>query len=145
MTDLRISTDRGELDVAMIHRYLAEESYWARGLSRAVLDRALAHSMCFGGYLGGDQVAFGRVVTDQATLGYFKDVFVLPAFQGRGYGKALVRAIVTHPDLRDVAFMLGTADAHGLYEPFGFGTHPQPERVMVRAGTFLQTDRRSSR
>jgi GNAT superfamily N-acetyltransferase len=145
VTALRISNERQELDVPMIHRYLAEESYWARGLSRAVLERALAHSLCFGGYLDREQVAFGRVVTDQATIGYLKDVFVLPTFQGRGYGKALVGAMVTHPDLRGVALMLGTEDAHGLYKTFGFVLHPAPERVMVRAGNFLQADPRADR
>ena len=139
VTALRISTDRDELDVPMIHRYLAEESYWARGISRSVVDRALSYSLCFGGYVGSEQIAFARVVTDRATLGYLKDVFVLTRFRGRGHGKALIGAILAHPDLRGVAFMLGTADAHGLYQRFDFGPHPQPERQMIRRGDFLSS------
>jgi len=62
---------------------------------------------------------------------------VLQPFRGRGYGVALVRAIVSHPELQAVTMTLATADAHELYRRFGFGTHSQPERQMIRAGTFL--------
>ena len=68
----------------MIHRFLSTESYWAPGISRAVLEQALAHSLCFGGYLDRAQVAFARVVTDRATFAHLKDVFVLPAFESVG-------------------------------------------------------------
>lgn len=135
---LRISTDPAQLDVGMIHRYLAEESYWARGIAREVLDKALAHSLCFGGYLGKRQVAFARVVTDRATFAYLKDVFVAPDFRGRGYGVAIIQAVMGHPDLRRVAFSLGTEDAHSLYTRFGFGPLPHPDRSMLRPGTHLE-------
>jgi GNAT superfamily N-acetyltransferase len=137
---LRISTERAELDVALIHRWLAEESYWAQNISRATVETAIANSLCFGGFLGARQVAFARVVTDIATFGHLKDVFVLPEFRGKGYGVAMVQAIVDHPDLRRVAMTLGTADAHTLYAKFGFGPAPDPRRTMFRAGTFLEPD-----
>jgi ribosomal protein S18 acetylase RimI-like enzyme len=134
---LRISLDRTELDVARIHQYLSQESYWARGLSRALLDKALKHSLCFGGYLNDVQVAFARVVTDQATFAHLKDIFVFPPYRGRGYGVAIIRAIMAHPDLGDVGFTLATNDAHALYERFGFTRQVGSERVMVRAASFL--------
>lgn len=134
---LRISLDRTELDVARIHQYLSQESYWARGLSRAVLDKALKHSLCFGGYLNDVQVAFARVVTDRATSAHLKDVFVFPPFRGCGYGLAIVRAVMTHPDLGDAGFTLATNDAHGLYERFGFARQSGSETVMVRPASFL--------
>jgi GNAT superfamily N-acetyltransferase len=137
---LRISNDRAELDVALIHRYLAQESYWAQNIALATVETALANSLCFGGYLGARQVAFARVVTDRATFAHLKDVFVLPEFRGKGYGVAIVQAIMDHPDLRRVAMTLGTADAHSLYEKFGFGPHPDPRRPMFRSGTFLDPD-----
>ncbi len=77
MSILEIDTDGTRLDRSLIHRHLSEESYWARGLPRAVLDRALDHSLCFGVYREGAQVAFARVVTDYATFAYLADVFVL--------------------------------------------------------------------
>jgi GNAT superfamily N-acetyltransferase len=134
---LRISEDPSELNVGMIYRFLSTESYWASGISRTVLQRALAHSLCFGGYLDRTQVAFARVVTDRATFAHLKDVFVLPAFRGRGFGTALMKAVMAHSDLRAVAFTLATDDAHTLYEKFGFVRSPHPERSMVRPGTFL--------
>ena len=74
-----VSTDRDRLDLDMIQRFLAEESYWARGIPIDVIARAADHSLCFGVYYHGRQVAFGRVVTDYATFGHIMDVFVLPA------------------------------------------------------------------
>lgn len=135
--DLRISTDPAELDITMIHGFLAEESYWAKGLSRALLERAIAHSLCFGGFVADRQVAFARVVTDAATFAHLKDVFVLPGYRGRGYGIALVESILAHPDLRTVAMTLATADAHELYRRFGFGEFARPDHQMIRPGSFL--------
>ena len=137
MTHLRISTDPSEFGFAMIHRFLAEESYWAKGLSRARLERAVAHSLCFGGFIGDAQVAFARVVTDRATFAHLKDVFVLKPLRGKGYGVALVEAIMSHPDLQIVTMTLATNDAHELYRRFGFDLHIHPERQMVRPGNFL--------
>lgn len=137
MSALRISTDPGQLDVDMIHRFLSQESYWAAGISRAVLERALAHSVCFGCYLDEVQVAFARVVTDRATFAHLKDVFVLPEFRGRGFGTQLMQAVMAYPDLRAVTFTLQTNDAHALYKKFGFVLQPHSERSMVRNGNYL--------
>lgn len=136
-TMLRISLDIAELDVEQIHKYLSEESYWARGLSRGVLDKALQHSLCFGGYLEGIQVSFARVITDRATFANLKDVLVFPPYRGRGYGIAIVQAVMTHPDLLHVLFTLGTNDAHGLYERFGFVRQKGSETAMFRPGSFI--------
>jgi GNAT superfamily N-acetyltransferase len=141
MPALRISTDPAELDVSMIHRFLSLESYWASGITRALVEKSIAHSICFGGYIEGQQVAFARVVTDCATFAHLKDVFVLPAFRRRGYGIAIMQAVMSHPDLRAVAFTLGTGDAHELYKRFGFNPLPAPERSMLRPGTFLEPAR----
>jgi GNAT superfamily N-acetyltransferase len=135
----RVSTDPAELDVSMIHRFLSTESYWAPGISRFVLERALAHSLCFGGYLDRTQVAFARVVTDCATYAHLKDVFVLSAFRGGGFGTALMQAVMAHSDLLAVSFTLATDDAHALYDKFGFVRPTRPERSMVRPGTFLDS------
>jgi GNAT superfamily N-acetyltransferase len=136
-TTLRISLNPAELDAAQIHKYLSEESYWARGLPRTVFDKSLQHSLCFGGYLDDIQVSFARVVTDRATFANLKDVLVFPAYRGRGYGIAIVQAVMSHPDLRHVAFTLGTNDAHGLYERFGFVRQKGSETGMIRPGSYL--------
>jgi GNAT superfamily N-acetyltransferase len=137
---LRISTRREELDVDMIHRYLSGEAYWSRGIPRATVERAIAGSLCFGGYLdGAGQVAFARAVTDGATFAYLADVFVLPAQRGRGYGKRIVEAVMAHPQLQGLRrFMLATSDAHGLYAAHGFAAPGSPGTLMevLRPGIY---------
>lgn len=118
----------------MIHRYLAVESYWAKGVAREIVDRSLDHSLCLGVYSpDGDQVGLARVITDQATFAWLCDVFILHAHRGHGLGKALLRAVLSHPQLSTIRRMgLGTSDAHGLYAQFGFTPIANPERQMEK-------------
>lgn len=133
MSALRISTDPAAFDRDLIHRYLHDHSYWARGIPRDVVERAIDHSLCFGGFVDARQVAFARMVTDRATFAYLADVFVLPECRGRGYGKQLVAAVLAHPDLLGLRrIMLATRDAHGLYAAFGFAPPAMPETLMER-------------
>jgi GNAT superfamily N-acetyltransferase len=126
-----ISTDPARLDVGMIHAFLTE-SYWAKGRARATVERAIRHSLCFGGYLGGRQIAFARVATDRAVFAYLMDVFVLPEFRGRGYAMRMMKAVLAHPDLQGLRYvLLATKDAHGLYEKVGFRPLALPERWMA--------------
>ncbi|MCW4453926.1 GNAT family N-acetyltransferase [Flavobacterium sp. MXW15] len=132
MNTLRISTDKHELDVDLIHRFLATEAYWSGGVPRDTVERAIAGSLCFGGHVeGAGQVAFARVVTDGATFGYLADVFVLPEHRGHGYGKRLVEAVLADPRLQGLRrFMLATSDAHGLYAQYGFAAPAAPQSLM---------------
>jgi GNAT superfamily N-acetyltransferase len=118
---VEISTDRRRIDRDLVHAYLSEQSYWARWRTREQNDRIIDNSLCFGVYEGGRQVAHARVVSDGVAFGYLGDVFVVPEAQGRGIGKALMSAILEHPEVRGLArFTLVTDDAHGLYERYGF-------------------------
>jgi len=128
-----ISAVRERLDVDLIHRYLSEESYWARGRTREVVERSIENSLCLGAYVdGGEQVGFARVVTDRSTFAWLADVFVVEAHRGRGVGKLLVEAAIDDPGLTDVyRWLLGTADAHGLYGRYGFRAIRKPERLMA--------------
>jgi GNAT superfamily N-acetyltransferase len=126
-----ISTDQQRLDRDLIHRFLHDESYWAKGVSRDVVDRAIANSLCFGVYAGDRQVGFARVVTDRAAIAYLADVFVLEEDRGSGLGKWLIETVMAHPDLQGLRrFFLGTADAHSLYEQYGFRPLAEPDRMM---------------
>lgn len=128
---VEVSTDRSRLDVAMVHAFLANQSYWVPGISRANVENCIKHSLCFGVYVDGRQVAFARVVTDYVRFAHVLDVFVLEEFRGRGFGKLLIAKMLAHPDLSTIMrFTLGTQDAQGLYAQFGFTPPSNPERQM---------------
>lgn len=128
---LEISTDQDRLDVGMIHAFLADESYWVPGISRANVEKAIRHSLCFGVYTAGRQIGFARIVTDYVRFVHLMDVFVLREYRGRGIGKLLMERILAHPELRTIIrYTLGTQDAHGLYAQYGFTAPANPERQM---------------
>ena len=128
--EFTITTDTSRVDVDAVHAYLTR-SYWAEGISRAVVAKSLELSLCFSLFEGGRQIGFARVVTDRATFAYLCDVYVLEEHRGLGLGKWLMRELLSHPDLQGVRrFMLVTRDAHGLYEPLGFRTPENPARYM---------------
>ncbi len=133
-----ISADPARLDLGAVHAYLSGESYWARGIPRALVERSAANSLCFGVYApaAGEQVGFARVVTDRATFAYLADVYLLPAHRGRGLSKRLMAAVLAHRDLQGLRrFLLATKDAHGLYEQFGFAGLERPDWMMERRGS----------
>jgi GNAT superfamily N-acetyltransferase len=132
-SSFEVSTDQSRLDIPMLYRFLSEQSSWAVGIARPLVERAIENSLCFGAYLDGRQVGFARVITDFATYAHLADVFVVPEYRGHGYGKQLVAAVLRHPSLQRLRrFTLATTDAHSLYERFGFTTPRQPESLMER-------------
>lgn len=143
--EYEISTARNRLDFAAVHAYLTR-SYWSPGISRTLVERAAAHSLCFGLYHqppngAVQQVGYARVVTDRASFGYLADVYVLEGHRGQGLSKWLMQFITAHPELQTLRrFLLGTRDAHGLYAQFGFGPLANPARMMeiLRPDAHLQ-------
>ncbi|MBE0367777.1 MULTISPECIES: GNAT family N-acetyltransferase [Pseudoalteromonas] len=116
-----------------VYRYLAQRSYWSKGIDKSLLKRALQHSLCFALVDGKQLLAFGRVVTDHATFANLLDVFVLEQYRGQGLGKKLIDAVMTHPDLQTLRrFTLATKDAHGLYQQFGFTPIADPNIAMEK-------------
>jgi len=127
-----INTDKARLDRELIHDFLAR-SHWAKGLPRAVLERALEHSLAFGLYREGRQVGFARVVTDHATFAYLADVFVVVAERGQGLGRWLIESILAHPELQGLRrWLLGTRNAHHLYRRCGFSEPAPPFAFLER-------------
>lgn len=126
-----ISTDPARLQLDVIHKYLSEDSYWAKGRKREITRKALENSLCFGVYRDGKQVGFARVITDKATFAWLADVFILPEHQKKGLSKRLMEAILSHPELQGLRrWVLATKDAHGLYAQYGFTPLKFPERWM---------------
>src|SRR5882672_11448165 len=129
--DCAISTDRSRLDCALIHDFLANQSYWATSRSCEQLQRAIENSLCFGLYQTDRQIGFARVVTDYATFAWLADVFVLSEYRGQGLAKWLLEVIIAHPELQGFRrWLLATRDAHELYRRFGFTELEEPARWM---------------
>jgi GNAT superfamily N-acetyltransferase len=133
--EFSISLDKSRLQIEVIQKFLADESYWA---NRRTLEQTLAaieNSLCFGLFHSDRQIGFARVISDRATFAYIGDVFVIKEFRGRGLSKWLMETIISHPELQGLRrWLLATRDAHGLYEQFGFTELKVPSRWMERSG-----------
>jgi predicted N-acetyltransferase YhbS len=127
-----LDDDPDRVDVGEVHRFLSEESYWARGRPRETVERLLREATSVVGLYSPDgrQLGFARAVSDGVAFAYLADVYVLSEARGRGLGLELVREIVENGRLAGVKWLLHTGDAHGLYERVGFG--PPSERLMER-------------
>lgn len=116
-----MSADPARVDLDVVWAFLAEHAYWGRWRDRSGVERQVAGAWrVVGAYADGRMVGFARAVSDGVSLAYLADVFVVPAARGHGIGKALVRAMVDDGPGAGFRWMLHTADAHGMYEPFGF-------------------------
>lgn len=128
--DFEVSTDPARIQAEMVHEFLAN-SYWAKGIPMTTLRRSIENSICFGLYFSSQQIGFARVISDCATFAYLADVFILPAYRGRGLSKWLMECILAHPDLQGLRrWVLVTRDAHRLYVNYGFTTMKNPQRWM---------------
>ncbi len=122
----------GRVDVAEVHKFISEESYWGKGRPLELQRRFVQEAdRVVGVYHGNRQVGFARAVTDGHVVAYLADVYVLREFRGRGLGAELVREMIDNGPYAEVSkWLLHTQDAHGLYERFGFKA-PEP-RLMQR-------------
>ena len=130
--NLVLDDDVDRVDVDAVHDFLSNHAYWAEGRPHDVVRRLIGHATRIVGlYDGPRQVGFARAFTDGTSVVYLADVYVLPAYRGRGLGSELVREMIEHGPLRHLCWILHTRDAHPLYRRFGFGE--PTERVMERA------------
>ncbi len=132
-----ISDDPDRVDLDVVHAFLADESYWRRGVPRNVVEAAVRMSLPLSVHLTGaaapTMVGFGRVVTDTATVAWLDDVFVLTPHRRRGLAGALVEAAMAHPAVAGTSMqVLLTMDAHALYARYGFAPFPEPNAFMSR-------------
>ena len=128
---MEISTDAARFNIGLIHRFLSEESTWAKNIPIETVKKSLQHSLCFAGFENGQQIAFARVVSDFATFAYLVDVFVVSEARGKGHSKTLLNAVLAHPELQGLRrFLLASSNARGVYEKFGFTPLGKPEIFM---------------
>jgi GNAT superfamily N-acetyltransferase len=128
-----LDDDTARIDREAVHRFISVESYWATGRPRETMDGLIERAARNVGLYApdGTQVGYSRTVdVPDAGLVYLADVYVLAEHRGRGHGVELVRFTVDEGPFAARRWILHTADAHGLYEKFGFGPG---ERLLERA------------
>lgn len=125
--DYKISTDKSLISVDKVCALLSN-SYWAANRSKEKNELAIKNSVCYGVYYKQEQIGFARVVTDYCTVYWLCDVIIEESFRGKGLGKKLIECITASDEFKDKLGILGTRDAHGLYEKYGFQKYP--ERFM---------------
>jgi GNAT superfamily N-acetyltransferase len=134
-----LSDDRTALDITVIHGLLAT-SYWADDRPREIIEKSIAHSLCFGLYAAGRQVGFARFVTDTAVFSWLMDFIINVEHRGKGTGTWMLECMLEHPVVRDTSIGLSTRDAHGLYQRYGFEIkeamrRPRPGRPADASGS----------
>ena len=119
------------MDITEVHRFLSEESYWAKGISYELVSSSLKNSFCIGAFIKDQQVGFGRLITDYATFGWLADVYVLPEYRGKGISKKMLSHLFEQPWIKGLTrIMLNTKDAHGLYRQFEFTDLANPSFLL---------------
>ena len=129
-----LSFDKERLQIDFIEDVLANQSYWAQGRTKYVIETTIQHSVCIGVYRHGLQVGFARLVTDQSTFAWLCDVFVDITQRGQGLGKWIVQAACSYADQLKIDLMvLSTRDAQGLYKTYGsFRPLDDPSKWLKR-------------
>jgi GNAT superfamily N-acetyltransferase len=118
-----LDDDPSRVDVDAAWAFLSASAYWATWRQRDDFKSQLASAWrVVGAYekSTGAMVGFARAISDGVALAYLADVYVLPEARGSGLGKELVATVIDRGSGSGFRWMLHTADAHGLYEGFGF-------------------------
>ncbi len=109
MEGYKISTNTDEMNVDAIHDFIGR-SYWAEGIPKDTLAKAISNSLCFGVFTSsGEQIGFARMITDSVTFAYLADVYILEAHRGRGLSKWLMKEVLAHPEYVVMPFVFAKA------------------------------------
>ena len=116
---------------------LLSQTHWACKRSRETVEKAIENSLCFGIIdEKGKQIAFGRTVTDYATMFYVSDVVVDKDHQKHGLGGRFVEFIKSAEELKYLWGFLGTTKAKNFYSKFGF--EPKDDFFMAMPKTNIK-------
>ena len=131
--DYELDDDPTRIPRDAVWSWLSTEAYWGRWRSRADIEAQLDSAWrVVGAYRAGtdELVGFARAASDEVGFAYLADVFVVAEHQGAGLGKRLLQTMIDDGPGAEFRWVLFTADAHGLYEQFGFAV--PDETAMVR-------------
>jgi ribosomal protein S18 acetylase RimI-like enzyme len=123
-----ISTDPSLIPIAKLNAFFASKDvYWATPLPEEVMQQMLQSSLCFGLFSAEPEtptrthsheaestdnfIGLARCVTDFTTFVYLTDVYIDPAYQGKGLGTWLMECvqevIESMPNLRRSMLLAG--------------------------------------
>ncbi len=108
-------------------------AFWCKGIRiDEVKKGALNSALVVGAFLRSDvQIGFARVISDKTKFAYILDVVVDETSQRMGVGQAMMRYILSHPDLTAVyQWFLVSSTAQGVYRKVGFKELSNPEKWM---------------
>jgi GNAT superfamily N-acetyltransferase len=119
--DFYIKTGKENMQIPIVGNLL-RATYWANDRSDEIVEKSMLKSDCYGAFLKENdlQIGFARIVTDDATFFWLCDVVVDENYRGHGIGKKLMETIKSELKYKPMAGILGTLDAHTLYEKIGF-------------------------
>ncbi|MGO4528534.1 GNAT family N-acetyltransferase [Paenibacillus sp. 2TAF8] len=129
------SDNKELLNIETVKDFLAR-SYWASRRPGEIIEKSINNSVCIGIYSEQVQVGFARIITDDATTYWLCDVFIDENYRGHGLGKKLIEIITSSERFKNMMGILGTKDAHGLYEQYDF--EKDNERFMKRMPDFIR-------
>jgi GNAT superfamily N-acetyltransferase len=127
------TADKKKLDLEYLYNLLCVPSRYSTGLPPERFALIVENSFCFSVFHQGKQVGFSRVISDRSEFASLWDVFIDDAHRSKGVGKALLRYIFDHPELKGIfRWFLMTEDAHGLYQKFDFKTEIYNPYIMMK-------------
>jgi N-acetylglutamate synthase-like GNAT family acetyltransferase len=139
-----ITTDKALMQPSAIHKWLTEESYWAKHVPFEIVKASFDNSYCIGILKDNKQIGYGRLITDYATFAYLADVYVEAAHRGNGLSKKMMETLMEQDWVKGMRkILLATLDAHGLYAQYGFTPMPISERYMEISRPFIYGDTES--
>jgi len=109
-----------DVDLEQVAALFNSVGWQARTVDRARLRQQVVGAMFVVSAWEGDiLVGFARAISDGATNAYISTVAVLPAYQGQGIGRALIRRLTS--ERKGIQFVLHARPAvHAFYLKCGF-------------------------
>ena len=115
----KVTDDLARFDMSFVVESL--QSMWRKGASKGSIESAFVNSLCFGLFDGYKQIGYVRAVTDREFVSWVSDLFVAPAYRGKGLGRWLMDCVMKHPELVHTRLVFSSApEAQAFYERLGF-------------------------
>lgn len=135
MRDLEIRDGKDVPVAALLELFAATD--WAAGRTAADVSKSLERTtVLLTGWSEGRCVAMVRVLTDGVFRALVDDLVVHPGGRGRGWGRLLTDAALSHPLVRDVEEVALFTSIPAFYEKWGFRGNSQAMKRLKQIRAF---------